>query len=187
MRHFAQARLSLYAGGDLGAFARWRTARHLAVCPDCRQEVAAYVRLRDALAPLRETPELHWGHLAAEMKANIRLGLEAGACVSGPAPVPVASPWGARWAMAACSLLVLLGAGFVLQRPWPGGTAEDGVVVQATGAGIVVRGGGSSLGLLHASGASGVTYMVGAQGSLRARYVDPETGYVTVNNVYADQ
>jgi hypothetical protein len=27
---------------------------------------------------------------------------------------------------------------------------------------------------------------VGAQGSMRARYVDPETGYVTINNVYAD-
>jgi len=31
-----------------------------------------------------------------------------------------------------------------------------------------------------------VTYSVGAQGSMRARYVDPETGYVTINNVYAE-
>jgi hypothetical protein len=31
-----------------------------------------------------------------------------------------------------------------------------------------------------------VTYTPNAQGSMRARYVDPETGYVTVTNVYAD-
>jgi len=47
-----------------------------------------------------------------------------------------------------------------------------------------VREGGQSLGLMH-SGTSreAVTYQVGAQGSVEARYVDSETGYVTVNKV----
>ena len=30
-----------------------------------------------------------------------------------------------------------------------------------------------------------MTYLVNAQGTLRARYVDSETGQVTIHNVYA--
>ena len=55
----------------------------------------------------------------------------------------------------------------------------------ADGDGIQVRKGSHALRLLH-PGAQNVTYTVGAQGSMRARYVDPETGYVIVNNVYAE-
>jgi hypothetical protein len=39
---------------------------------------------------------------------------------------------------------------------------------------------------MHA-GAQHVTYSVGAQGSMRARYVDRETGNVTINNVYVEE
>jgi hypothetical protein len=35
-------------------------------------------------------------------------------------------------------------------------------------------------------GAERVTYSPDAGGGMRARYVDPETGYVTINNVYAE-
>ena len=36
------------------------------------------------------------------------------------------------------------------------------------------------------TGAQHVSYSAGAQGGMGARYVDPETGYVTVNKVYAE-
>jgi len=57
--------------------------------------------------------------------------------------------------------------------------------VQAIRDGIQVRQGGQSLGLMH-SGAQSVIHSVGADGSMRVRFVDPETGYVTINNVNAD-
>jgi hypothetical protein len=87
--------------------------------------------------------------------------------------------------VAFASVVVLLFAGMVLEHPAPGAPKYDGVVVQTTANGIQVREGGQALRLLH-SGAQNVQYSVGAHGSMRARYVDPETGYVTINNVYAD-
>jgi len=75
MKHPNQATLALHAGGDLGFFARWRTERHLAQCDRCRDEVDAFVATREIIPDLAEIPELPWNRLAAEMRANIRLGL----------------------------------------------------------------------------------------------------------------
>jgi hypothetical protein len=187
MKHPDRAALALHAGGDLGPFARWRTRRHLANCGECRDEAARFQEVRAILPELAETPEISWNRLAAEMKANIRLGLAAGECVrTGQAPLretPLFTR--GRAVVAFASVVVLLFAGLVLQHPAPGTPKYDGVVVQTTTNGIQVREGGQALRLLH-SGAQNVQYSVGAQGSMRARYVDPETGYVTINNVYAD-
>jgi hypothetical protein len=187
MKHPDQATLALHAGGDLGLMARWRTGRHLAKCGHCRDEAARFHRMRAILPELAETPEIPWNRLAAEMKANIRLGLAAGECVRTDETrwreTPLFSR--ARAVVAFASVVVLLFAGLVLEHPAPGAPKYDGVVVQTTANGIQVREGGQALRLLHA-GAQNVQYSVGAQGSMRARYVDPETGYVTINDVYAD-
>ena len=81
MTHPNQATLALHAGGDLGLWARWKTQRHLSKCDLCRDEVAAFTGVREILPELVEIPEVPWNRLAAEMRANIRLGLEAGECV----------------------------------------------------------------------------------------------------------
>lgn len=183
MRHPNQATLALHAGGDLGSFARWRTERHLARCEHCRAEVAAFDEIRAIIPELAETPEIPWNRLAVEMKANIRLGLSAGECVRAGKPLRESPMFtGARAVVAFASILVLLVTGLVLEHPAP---SEYGVVVQATSKGIQVREGKQALSLLN-TGADDVTYSVGAQGSLRARYVDPETGYVTINTVNAE-
>jgi hypothetical protein len=186
MKHPNQATLALHAGGDLGFFARWRTNRHLAVCDQCRDELRGFEALREILPDLSEIPEIPWNRLAAEMKANIRLGLEAGECVrSGDPPLrehPLFT--GARTAVALASVLVLLVTGFMLERPVPA-LIDEGSVVQATSNGIQVRRGREALRFMN-NGAQNVTYSPDAQGGMRARYVDPETGYVTINNVYAE-
>jgi hypothetical protein len=127
--------------------------------------------------------------MAARMRANIRLGLEAGECVRETDPVVAPIPWlgGARAAVALASVLLLVATALVLERPSrraPVALAE-GIVVQATADGIQVRDGARALSLLHAARVYDVTYSVEAQGSMRARYVDPDTGYVTINHVYA--
>jgi hypothetical protein len=186
MKHPTQATLALHSGGDLGPVSRWRTDRHLGRCEQCREKVAAFLGLREVLADLNETPEISWKRLASEMRANIRLGLAAGECVRAEdKPLRHSLCSGARAAVAVASVLALVVTGLVLEHPGPGPAVVDGVVVQSTRDGIQVREGDRSLQLLHPS-AQPVTYSVGAQGSMRARYVDPETGYVTINNVYAE-
>ncbi len=185
MKHPNQATLALHAGGDLGLIGRWRTRRHLARCAECREEIARFEELRQLLPSLDDPQELHWNRLAAEMKANIRLGLAAGECVRAGDPAGVGPIWSAaRVGVALASVAVLLATGVVLERPGPVATRETGVVVQATADGVQVRDGGQSLGLMHSgTDPEAVTYQVGAQGSVEARYVDSVTGYVTVNKV----
>jgi hypothetical protein len=191
MKHPSNATLALYAGGDLSWPSRWRAARHLAGCERCRAEVDAYSDARAEAAELRELPRVSWNRLAAEMKANIRLGLEAGECVRAEEDVAVLP--GPRWfrdsrALVACaSIVALVVVGVLLERPGPRAVpAVEGAVLQAIGGGIEVTEGGQVFSLLHGRAQrEEVTYSVGAQGSMRARYVDSDTGHVTINNVYA--
>jgi len=186
MRHPNQATLALHAGGDLGRFARWRTTRHLAQCGRCREEAAAFEDVRRVLPELTEMPDVPWNRLAAEIKANIRLGVAAGECVRAAEPPRRESLLfnAGRAAVAFASIVVLVVTGMVLEHPAPT-LARQGPLVENTRYGIqVVQPGGQTLGLMNA-GAQKVTYLMDARGSMEARYVDPETGYVTINTVYA--
>jgi hypothetical protein len=190
MRHPNQETLALHAGGDLGLFARWKTRRHLAQCELCRDQVEAFSSIRDIVPELAEIPEISWNRLSAEMRANIRLGLEAGECVRAAEPPLHQRPLftGARAVVAMASVMALLVTGIVLEHPTPHVTSavidDEGMVVQADGNGIQVGKGGQALRLMNPG--KQVSYSSDAQGSMRARYVDPETGQVTINNVYAE-
>jgi hypothetical protein len=123
------------------------------------------------------------------MTANIHVGLAAGACVEPPAArVPKA-----RWhravilAPVVVPLIVLLVIGLWFERPRPRASQApwvDGTVIEATAEGIELKQGDRMLNLRHPD-ASDVTYAVNAQGTVRARYFDGETGQVTIHNVYA--
>jgi hypothetical protein len=122
------------------------------------------------------------------MKANIRLGLAAGECV-GPAPaafVPDRTGWRAAVVMASASLVVLVG--WWLNTPLPKVQPEaahvHGFVLEATDSGIELKQDDRALTLRHPH-AEAVTLSVNTQGSVRARYIDSDTGQVTINHVYA--
>ena len=186
MSHPSEATLALFAGRDLGWFARRRTERHLAGCEHCQRAVDAYRSLRSVLPDLSEAPGLHWNRMAAEMKANIRLGLAAGECVREPAAERYPRLFGSRALVSYASIAALVVASLLLERPAPKMPAREAaeVTLRATPTGIEVKEGARTMSLLHRRGAD-VNVLVGAQGSMRARYVDSETGYVTINNVYA--
>jgi len=191
MKHPSEETLALHAGKDLGVLARWRVERHLARCEQCREEIAIFQSVREIAPDLKEIPEIPWARLSAEMKANIRLGLVAGECVRNDQIPATASPLfsGARAVVAIASVVTLMVTGLVLEHPAPNPTVarQQGVVVQKMARGIQVWEDGRALELKHAvSDEREVFYSVGAQGSMRARYVDPESGYVTINNVYAE-
>jgi hypothetical protein len=187
MKHPSQEILALHAGGDLGWVARWKTARHLADCERCTAEVTAFGELREALPELSQIPEVPWNRIAGEMRANIRLGLAAGECVRSSGRPFRETPLftAARATLALASVLALMVTGLMLEGPAPRLAQSNEPVVQATVNGIQRRSGDQGFGLMH-SGASGVTYTVGAQGTLGARYTDPETGNVTMTKVYVE-
>ncbi|MEI9970913.1 MAG: hypothetical protein WDO73_02040 [Ignavibacteriota bacterium] len=141
MRHPNQATLALHAGGDLGPVRRWLTARHVSHCVECREEIAGYTEMRELLPELAALPEISWNRMAAEIKANVRLGLEAGECVrSTDLPSRRASMTGWRTVVAFASVLVLVGGCLVLEHPAPQAvrapaetavaSGEDGVQLQ---------------------------------------------------------
>ncbi len=174
----------MFAGKDLGPFDRWRTQRHLDRCPRCTAEVADFSGLRQEVGDLTELPGVNWNRLAAEMRANINVGLAAGECVRN-SRVGAASFQGMRAALACASVAILLLAGMWLERPAPVAVAEQqaGVFIQAIGSGLEMRDGDQRFVLKNGS-AGDVTYSAGAQGSIGARFVDRTTGYVTINTVY---
>jgi len=184
MRHPNQATLALHAGGDLGPIRSWWTARHLARCAECRDEVAGYTEMREILPELAELPEISWSRMAAEVKANVRLGLEAGECVrDAEMPLHRASMTGWRAAVAFASVIVLVGGCLVLEHPAPQPPRMAQTVVESTREGIEWQAGNDRmLGLMN-GGAQKAVYTLGAQGSMGARYIDPETGAVTINTV----
>ena len=186
MRHPNQAALALHAGGDLAFFARWRMERHLLRCQRCRDEVAAFNEFREMLPGLAEPPDdLPWNRIAAEMRANIRLGLSAGECVR-PEERPLREHplfTGARAVVAMASVTALVVGGLMLERPAPN-LSTEGRFVESTGNGIQVREGSEAFRLIN-PGKQNVTYSVGAQGSVSALSVDSDGG-VTINKIYAE-
>jgi len=184
MSHPEPTSLALFAGGDLPVWSRWRIGAHLKSCPQCRRDVDIFRNQGDWI---RETAvelpaELHWATFAAEMKANIQVGLAAGECVG--TFRPRYSPLGLRATATAAlaTIALVLISGWFLHFPRPNAQTE-GVVLSAARGGIELKAADRALTLKH-SLAEPVLVSVNAQGSMTARFVDEETGMVTINNVY---
>lgn len=185
MRHPDLASLALLAGGELPVWARWRIRRHLRDCAQCRHELEGFRRRREWF---REAAEelpagLHWNRLAAEMRANIQLGLAAGECVGGASRRRVWLSW--RTAAALASIAVVVVGGWWLHLPHSPARASRDVVVEATAEGIELKENEGALTLIHSASAP-VMISASAEGAITARFIDDETGLVTVNNVYVE-
>ena len=192
MTHPTEHAISLYASGDLAWFERWKLERHVRGCERCRSLADRYEAARaDLRATAGEMPEgAEWDRLAAEMTANIRLGVAAGECV-GPARQIAIRPdrtgWRAAVVLASATLVVLVGWWVNLPKPAPApsiaSTASE-VLLEATAAGIELKHQDSALSFRR-PGEEPLTVTVSVQGAMRARYVDADTGQVTINHVYA--
>jgi hypothetical protein len=183
-QHPSETNLALFAGGELGRWTRWSVERHIGICDECRRDISDFSRLRDEAAVLAELPEVSWNTLAADMKANIRLGLEAGECVS---PHPITRMVFSPRALAACvSLAALLVASVFLERPAPRGmdirTSEP--VLETSGSGIQLREGNQGIVLLNRHAHEVNDLATGR--AMQQSYVDSETHLVTINNVYVE-
>ena len=116
-RHVMETDLALYAAGDLPF---WRSAvvrLHVRRCDECRGLVEA---LRADREELRRSADgmpasVDWDQLAAEMTANIRVGLAAGECVTPRERKVAAISW--RPVAIAAGLVVLLAGAWWLNIP----------------------------------------------------------------------
>ena len=207
LHHVSETDLALYVSGDLAWWRRFAAGLHMDRCEPCRRRMETYEMDRAGIRGIADgMPEdVDWNRLAAEITANIRVGLAAGECV---APRPRKSgAWGWRPAAVVAGILAVLAGGWWLNMP-PAQTQElghamravwgargrvgirgwspdeRGPVVEATSAGIELRENGSSLGVAQGT-ARPVAVSVNVQGSASARYVDAETGQMTITSVYS--
>lgn len=192
MSHPGDLDLSLYAGGDLGFWASRRVRSHLAACSECQDRFERFASAREALrSSALLPPGLDWERISSEMTANIHLGLAAGECVARPqdrAPEPFgyAASWHKPAVVFAGTVLAVFLAWFVYtQKPEEivAKNAEvEGMVAESSASAIELNENGRGLGLRHSADLQVIG--VSLQGTLQARYVDSETGQVTINNVY---
>lgn len=181
--HPSELDLAGYASGDTGFFQRIGLDRHIRGCERCQEEIAAYREMRADLAAAA-MPQLDWDMLASEMRANIHLGLEAGACVR---PAPEKRVFSPRLAVVFASLLLLAIAGLVMSGRRPHAETALGPeyrvpVLESSTKGIEMRAGRTSFALLNHEG-SAASQTVSAQGAVRSRDID-DTGSVTIKDVY---
>jgi hypothetical protein len=202
-----QTDLALYATGDLPLWRYPMLRWHVSGCGNCRSWVEAFGADREALRGLAaEMPAaVNWDRLAAEMSANVRVGLEAGECVAPRVRKPtLAAGWRVAAACAGVTALLVsawwlnmpqaesVALGRVVEkiaqaRPWRGGmrALEDaGPTVQVSAAGIQLQQNGGTLGMSQGQQRP-VSVTLSVQGSARARYIDADTGQVTITGVYA--
>ena len=192
IEHISPAALALHAGGDLPAWASLRIRVHLRFCSRCAAEARALAAARrSVIQEAAKLPaSLDWDLLAGEIKANIRLGLAAGALV-GPAGAaePTRPPEPVLWRLGVvmASLSFVLAAGWWLNVPHPQPLLDPSaeVVLDAGQDGLAMRQQGAALTLLTPAGQPATTSISWA-GAARVRYIDAETGQVTIHHVSAE-
>lgn len=185
MRHPSLEELALWAGGELPWWKKPGLSWHLKRCTSCRSQADKFVHLRSWLEQTAQgLPEgVDWDRLAAEMAANIRLGLAAGECVGEPARSPSSVH---RWiAVASAALMLVVGVMWWLHvprtRPAVRSTEPD-IVVQVTGEGIELKGAHGAMTLIVPRREAFVA--ASSAGSVSASYLDEQTGLVVVSDVY---
>jgi len=187
-RHPEESRLALYSSGDLNPIERFLIRLHVRTCARCATQADSFNVTSSVLrSQMTKMPQgVEWDRLAAEMTANIHLGLEAGECV-GPVRAARVERIGWRAAIVMAGLSVVLAGAWLLNPPRRAETLvrTSPIVIRTSPGGIEMQENGSALILMHTRGQQ-QPIIVSTPGSLRARFVDQDTGQVTINNVYSD-
>jgi hypothetical protein len=211
MKHPSEIQLALFAGGDLGAWERWRMRRHVSRCSECEGEVQA---LKASSAQIREVAgelpkDLNWDRLSEEMTGNIRVGLAAGEAIARfDKPALGRGPRRLGWnaALVLAGATAVFGIAFWTSLPQPQrdnlvaafrrirterigsfvphpAVRQEGAVLEASSSVIEVKENGRTFSLMNPR-SGGVTVSISMKGSAGLRYVDADSGQVTTNKVY---
>jgi hypothetical protein len=192
--------LALYSTADLPLLTRLRVGRHVARCGDCDQQVLLFRSAKTELQREANSQTLtgfeaitHWPVLEREMLGNIAVGVDAARCIEN---VGRKRAYLFRFSLAG-ALLALFIAGWVTHIPREqterlAATLRNfagferpqlpSAILRSTPGGIAVGTQGATLTILHP--ASAVISMSGTS-AVTARYIDEDSGQVTITNVYA--
>lgn len=123
-RHLAETDLALFVSGDVSLWKYAAVCLHIARCEACRARIEVYRQGRQSLkrAAAEMPAGVNWDRLAAEMTANIRVGLAAGECVA-PRRRKAVSLIGWKPAAVAAGMVALLGVAWWLNLPSSDGDA----------------------------------------------------------------
>lgn len=200
-RHPSAARLALLSGGDLSAVKVFLVRRHVKACTACRTyfqdlEAARTELKREAAAQTLTGFEAiaDFAALEREMLGNITVGLAAARCVETVEP---RRSW-RKMALMTAGLSALFTVAWWTHVPsdetrqlvgklerWatgePNPTPAE-TLMRSLPDGIAVRSQGTTLTMQHPR--SAIVSAAGG-GAIEARFVDEETGRVTISSVYA--
>ncbi len=192
--------LALFSSGDLPWRGMWRLKRHVDNCEECEQRVAEYRAAKKELQREAQTETLtafeaiaDWSVLEREMLGNIGVGVAAARCIdkngrgrsfliTGSVLAGLITLFVAGWVThipreqtthLAASIRQMIG----WERPQIAGTQ-----LKTTPDGIAVRTQGATLTIMHPPSA---VVLVSGPSSMSARYIDEDTGQVTITKVYA--
>src|SRR5581483_6826265 len=186
--------------GELPLFVRWRVGRHVRHCANCEQQVALFHSAKAELKREAASQTLtgfeaiaDWSRLEQEMLGNIGVGVAAARCIEN---VHAGRKILIRVAFAAGLTAFFVGGWMThiaagqtqhlfaslrravgVERP-----PITGTELRTTPDGIAVRTEGATLRILHPPSA---VVSLSGRSSVAARYVDEETGELTITKVYA--
>jgi hypothetical protein len=191
--------LALYARRDLPLLSSLRLKAHLLRCASCEQQVESFAYASRVLKEEAAAETLTafeaiagWKRLESEMLGNIVVGVAAARCIEN---VGRKRAWLSRLAVAA-GLAVLFVVGWITHIP---GAETDHLFasvsramgihhkvsppnfLQATPSGIEVQSQGVTLRMLHPASAY---VSLSGNSSVEARYVDEQSGQLTIAKVY---
>lgn len=194
MKHPSSESLALLAGEDLSMMEAIPVRWHLRGCSICRGELEAASRsilvMRTAVMELPEG--LDWDSLAAEMRGNINVGLEASQAISSFSKSDSKSDFRTdrsmfdwRPAVAVFAIAVVTVMGWFLNTQRADHINNPSILLEANSQWIEWKQGNTSLAFRTRS-AEGSFVTVDTKGVASSRYVDSETGQVAITNVYVD-
>ena len=201
--HPSQQDLALCAGGELPRYRQWIVRYHLRQCARCEEDVQQFERV---CAAIKRAPEAegvagikavgNWAALEREMIGNINVGVAAANCIENVRHRPRYA-WRGFAAASALSAVFALGwflnvpqhdtarILYTLRNAFSRPRIASSIVLQSTPRGICVRSQGATLTLFH-PGTTNATVSLTGDSSVGVRYVDDETGQVTITNVYGE-
>ncbi|MDZ7637761.1 MAG: hypothetical protein U5J83_05855 [Bryobacterales bacterium] len=180
MTRLSEKERALLAGNDAGFWLRMKARFATPTTDESR-----FSTIRAEMPRFRELPEYFaWDDLAAEMKANILVGVEAGEAIrSRPDSVPLG--WKAGLVFAGIALLMVSGYWWQLPGRFGAASAGQQAILEARPGGLELQNRETAFTVIYGR-ESGQQALSGGIGSIRADYVDEETGQLTVAHVYAE-
>lgn len=196
--HPSLGTLALLAARDLPWNKRFSLHRHLSSCPDCQAKLRGFQATQEELRREAESETLtsfeaiaDWNRLEREMLGNIAVGVSAARCIERkPNTRKLLSP--ALFSIAfLCVFAVAWGTHIPAEQTqhifsairgwWNEEGLQTGTVLRSSPLGIAVRAQGTTLIMQHPRSA---TVSLSGGSAVEARFVDENTGQVTITSVY---